>query len=152
MQTKDILISDFTDPKFKDAFKIYFDELGILLKDWEELFKEMNEGGKNRAWLRLDEANNAIGFIQFIPIVFNSWFFEEKRGFIREFWIRKEFRGKGHGTALLFLAEQHFLEQGIRSFILTTDTAPEFYRTHGYEKDDTITAKNQDEVFVKRIR
>lgn len=152
MKTTDILISDFSDPKFKNAFQIYFAELGIQVKDWDGLFREMNEGGENRAWLRLRENGDVVGFIQFIPIAFSSWFFEETRGFIREFWIRKEFRGQGHGSALLDLAESYFIEQGIKTLILTTDTAPDFYRSRGYEKDETIVAKNKDDVFVKWIR
>lgn len=152
MMTNDILISDFMDPQFQDAFRIYFGELGIQVQKWDALFTEMNDGGKNRAWLRLDGDGGIIGFIQFIPLTMDSWFFEEKRGFIREFWIRKEFRGQGHGTALLALTEKYFCDNGIRKLILTTDTAPEFYRARGYEKDETITAKNKDDVFVKWIR
>lgn len=152
MKTTDILISDFSDPKFKNAFQIYFAELGIQVKDWDGLFREMNDGGENRAWLRLRENGDVVGFIQFIPIAFSSWFFEETRGFIREFWIRKEFRGQGHGSALLDLAESYFIEQGIKTLILTTDTAPDFYRSRGYEKGEAIVAKNKDDVFVKRIR
>ena len=152
MKTNDILISDFSDSRFKDAFQIYFAELGIQVKDWDGLFREMNDGGENRAWLRLSNAGDVIGFIQFIPIVFSSWFFEETRGFIREFWIREEFRGQQHGTALLSLAEAYFAERGISKLILTTDTAPGFYRSRGYERDETITAKNKDDVFVKLLR
>ena len=151
MKTTDILISDFSDPKFKDAFQIYFAELGIHVNNWDSLFQEMNEGGENRAWLRLSEDGDVVGFIQFIPIRFSSWFFEETRGFIREFWIRNEFRSQGHGTALLNLAESYFAEQEINTLILTTDTAPDFYRSRGYEKDEAISAKNKDDVFVKRI-
>ena len=151
MNTTDILISDFSDPKFKDAFQIYFAELGIQVKNWDSLFQEMNEGGENRAWLRLSENGDVVGFIQFIPIRFSSWFFEETRGFIREFWIRREFRSQGHGTALLNLAESYFAERRINTLILTTDTAPDFYRSRGYEKDEAISAKNKDDVFVKRI-
>lgn len=152
MKTNDILISDFCDPKFKAAFQIYFAELGIQVRDWDGLFREMNEGGENRAWLRMSEDGDVIGFIQFIPIAFSSWFFEEKRGFIREFWIQKDFRGQGHGTALLELAEAYFTDRGINTLILTTDTAPDFYRSRGYEKDAAIAARNKDDVFVKRLR
>ena len=152
MITKDILISDFTDPRFMDAFKLYFKEWDIQIKDWDGLFKEMNESGENRAWLRMDVDSQVIGFIQFIPIAMTSWFFEEKWGFIREFWIKEKYRKHGHGAELLALAEQYFRDQGIQKFVLTTDTAPNYYRAHGYEKDDTITARNKDDVFVKQIR
>ena len=49
MITKDILISDFTEPRFMDAFKLYFKEWDIQITDWDGLFREMNESGENRA-------------------------------------------------------------------------------------------------------
>ena len=151
MITKQVLISDFTDPRFVEAFKLYFKELDVQIRNWGSLFREMNESGENRALLRLAADGQVIGFIQFVPMTMSSWFFEEKWGFIREFWIRQEYRGQGHGTALLLQAEKYFSEQGIGKCILTTDTAPDFYTARGYEKDDVITAKNKDDVFVKRI-
>ena len=67
MMTKDILISDFTDPCFMNAFKLYFTEWDMQIKDWDGLFREMNESGENRAWLRMDADGQVIGFIQFTP-------------------------------------------------------------------------------------
>lgn len=67
MMTKDILISDFTDPCFMNAFKLYFKEWDMQIKDWDGLFREMNESGENRAWLRMDADGQVIGFIQFTP-------------------------------------------------------------------------------------
>lgn len=151
----DILISDFSDPVFQAAFKQYFAELGINVKDWDGLFREMNEGNegqKNAAYVRTAEDGGVIGFIQFIPIRFTSWFFEETCGFIREFWVAEEFRSRGHGSELLALAEQHFLENGICTSILTTDTAEHFYERHGYAEAPGCRAKNQDGVFVKRLK
>lgn len=40
---KDYFITDFSNPLFQAAFKEYFCELGINVKDWEGLFCEMNE-------------------------------------------------------------------------------------------------------------
>lgn len=151
MITKDILIRDFTDPRFMDAFKLYFKEWDIQIKDWDGLFREMNESGENLAWLRLDADGQVIGFIEFTPLTMSSWFFEEKWGFIREFWVKKSFRSHGHGAALLALAEQYFRYHSIQKIVLTTDTAPNYYLARGYEKDDTITARNKDDVFIKRL-
>ena len=151
----DILITDFTDPVFQAAFKQYFAELGINVKDWGGLFQEMNggDGGeKNAAYARTTADGSVIGFIQFVPIRFTSWFFEELVGFIREFWVAEAFRGQGHGTELLALAENHFLEHGICTSILTTDTAERFYERHGYVRACGCRAKNRDEVFVKRLK
>ena len=150
----DTLISDFSDPLFRTAFQRYFAEMGIHVKDWDGLFREMNEGNegeKNAAYVRTAAEVGVIGFIQFIPIRFTSWFFEETCGFIREFWVAEKFRSQGHGSALLALAEGYFLEQGIRTGILTTDTAQCFYERHGYVREPGCRAKNTDDVLIKRL-
>ena len=146
----DLLISDFTDARFQKAFQLYFEELGIHVKDWDGLFREMNEDG-NWAYLRMTEDGSVVGFIQFKPIALTNWFFEEKAGFIREFWIAEAHRGQGHGSALLGLAEAYFVSQGIHQTILTTDTAPEFSEKHGYRKNPCIQAKNNDDVYIKKL-
>lgn len=147
----DTMISEFSDSLFQSAFKQYFCELGYNIKDWDGLFKEMNDEGDNAAFVRTSENGEIIGFIQFKPVKFTSWFFEETCGFIREFWIAEQFRNKNHGTELIRLAEKHFLENGIYTSILTTDTAAHFYERHGYVKALGCKAKNQDEVFVKHL-
>ena len=149
---KDLLITDFTNSDFQKAFKLYFDELGVKVEQWDALFAEMNEGKDNVAYLRSSEANQVIGFIQFIPITLSNWFFQSHLGFIREFWIAKEYRGKGYGTDLLRLAEMYFKDNGIFKSILTTDTAPIFYEKNGYIKDVAIAAKNKDNVYIKELR
>ena len=146
----DLLISDFSDARFQEAFQAYFKELGINVKNWDGLFQEMTEDG-NTACLRLAEDGGTIGFIQFKPISLTNWFFEEKAGFIREFWVAEAHRGQGHGSALLGLAEACFMEQGIRRILLTTDSAPAFYEKHGYRKTPGIQAKNHDDVYVKEL-
>ena len=145
------LISDFTSPLFQSAFKAYFAELGISVKDWDGLFREMNDEGGNMAFVRTGGDGSVIGFIQFKPIKFTSWFFEETCGFIREFWVAGAYRHAGHGTALLRLAEDYFKERGIYTAILTTDTAERFYLNRGYQRAYGCAAKNNDAVFVKRL-
>ena len=145
-----MLITDFSDPVFQKAFQLYFAELGIHIKDWDGLFREMTEDG-NSAWLRRSENGSVIGFIQFKPIALTNWFFEEKAGFIREFWVAEAYRKQGHGSALLGLAEGYFMEQSIQRILLTTDTAPAFYEKHGYRKNPGIQAKNHDDVYTKEL-
>lgn len=150
----DALITDFSDPWFQAAFRQYFEELGLKVKDWDGLFREMdqgNSGEKNTAYVRTGP-EGVIGFIMFIPICFTSWFFEETCGFVREFWVAAEHRGRGLGSGLLALAERYFLEHGIYTSILTTDTAGRFYERRGYRKAAGCSAKNKDEVFVKRLK
>lgn len=148
-EMRDILISDFTNVAFQNAFKKYFKEFGVEIKNWECLFNELTEESKNKAYVRLDENGTSVGFILFKIIQLSDGFFEEKLGFIREFWIAKEYRNKGYGSELIKLAEEFFKENGICKSILTTDTAEHFYEARGYHKDRSYTAKNQDEVFVK---
>lgn len=151
----DILVSDFSDAIFQEAFKLYFAEMEVVVKDWDGLFREMNErkeDEKNAAYVRKAADGSVIGFIQFIPIRFTSWFFEETCGFVREFWVASKFRGKGHGSGLITLVERYFLENGMCTSILTTDTAEGFYERHGYVKAPGCRAKNQSDVFVKRLK
>ena len=147
----DVLIRDFSAPAFQAAFRQYFSELGIHVSDWDGLFREMNADKNNAAFLRTAEDGSIVGFLQFIPIDFTSWFFEERCGLIREFWITEALRRQGHGEALLRMTEAHFVSEGIRTAILTTDTAERFYLKHGYFPAPACRAKNNDPVFVKRL-
>ena len=65
MMTKDILLSDHTDPRFTAAFQLYFAELGITVRDWDGLFREMNGTPDTYAFLRLNESGETVGFLQF---------------------------------------------------------------------------------------
>ena len=140
----DNLISDFSDSLFQAAFKQYFSELGLHIRDWDGLFREMNADGGNLAFVMTSDSGNVIGFIQFKLLKFTC-------GFIREFWVADEYRNQAHGSALLALAEEHFLKNGIYTSILTTDTAAHFYEKHGYISAPGCKAKNQDAVFVKHL-
>jgi len=55
--------------------------------------------------------------------------------FIQFFWIEAQFRGKGHGTALIEKIEQEARQFGaVRSYVDTMSVqAPAFYRACGYE-------------------
>ena len=149
---RDVLIKDFENSLFTEAFQAYFAEFGIHLKDGgASLWKEFNEDGNNVAFLRVLDEERAIGFILIQPISFSSWFFKEQCGFIREFWVAPAYRNEGHGSALLALAEQYFLKNGMTRSVLTTDTAEQFYRKRGYTANHSITSKNGLDVFVKDL-
>ncbi len=115
----DNLISDFSDSLFQAVFKQYFSELGLHIRDWDGLFREMNADGGNLAFVMTSDSGNVIGFIQFKLLKFTC-------GFIREFWVADEYKNQAHGSALLALAEEHFLKNGIYTSILTTDTISGF--------------------------
>lgn len=151
MAVNTTLLSDFTDSRFCAAFQAYFGELAISVKDWDGLFREMNEEGNNLAWLLLDESGGAMGFLQFQMTGFSNWFFEEPFGFIREFWIDPACRRQGYGKALLSLAETYFVEHGACRAVLTADDAVDFYLANGYGKSAGIKAKNKMEVLTKNL-
>ena len=148
---KDVLISNFCNRYFILGFKTYFNELNISVKEWDELFESMNNDGDNYAYIRLTDDNDIIGFIQFKIIELSNWFFSLKTGFIREFWVDKEYRCMKHGSALLQLAEDYFIESRLHKSILTTDTANIFYESRGYKKHVDIISQNGDDVYVKDL-
>ena len=108
----DEAITDFTMPQFRAAFRAYFAELGIKVGDWDALFREMNEEGGNRAFVRMAEDGSAAGFIQFKPVKFTSWFFEETCGFIREFWVAPNTAALGTAPRSFVLRRTHFAGRG----------------------------------------
>lgn len=154
MKTTDCLIEDFTDDRFKSAFELYFEELGVTVKDWQKLFEKMNNDphGKDFAYIRVTDGNEVVGFIQFTTLEITSWFFKTRIGFIREFWVRKEYRNCKHGSQLLALAEDSFRTQHLFAAILTTDTAENFYKKNGYVRMDEIVPDNEEAVFVKILK
>lgn len=147
---RDILITDFTQEIFQNAFKLYFKELEIEVNNWDALFKEMSEENDNYVYIKMDN-DEIVGFIMFKSEKLSNWFFEENVGFVREFWIAKKYRKYGHGSHLLKLVEDYFREKDIYKVILTTDKAKQFYESHGYHLDKAYAAKNEDEVFVKEL-
>ena len=147
MSVHPILLSDFTDPRFRAAFQAYFAELGIRVNDWDGLFREMNEEGNNLAYLLPGDNGEAAGFLQFQITEFSNWFFTEPFGFIREFWIAPAYRKRGYGGELLRLAAEH----GAYRALLTADNAIEFYLSRGYRKALGAAAKNKMEVLAKPL-
>ena len=149
----DVFIQDFTDAAFERAFRLYFAEMGLELKEeqWSALFEEMNREGKNAAYVRLSPDGEVIGFIQFTMIELTNWFFKWPMGFVREFWVDKPYRGQGYGRDLLQKAEAYFAAHGAARSILTTDSAEAFYLHCGYQKAPDIAALNKDEVLIKTL-
>lgn len=151
MAVNTMLLSDFTDSRFCDAFQTYFSELDISVSDWEGLFREMNEEGTNLAYILQDEEENLLGFLQFQMTSFTNWFLEEPFGFIREFWVDPAYRRQGFGTRLLDLAERYFMEHGAYRALLTADDAAAFYLAKDYRKVPGVKAKNELEVLSKML-
>ncbi len=145
-----ILITRYDSETFQTAFRAYFAELGVQVTNWPGLFDEMT-GDHEPTLLRVDDTGRVIGFIMFAKTVMTSGFFEADCGFIREFWVDAEHRNKGVGSELLARAEAWLHESGCRFALLTTDTAVDFYGKRGWRREAGIRAKNQDDVYVKRL-
>jgi len=144
----DKLIREYNDQAFQTAFRSYFMEMDIRVSNWEGLFAEMTDEGVATI-LREDEKGQVVGFIMFSRIEMTSWFFEDRYGFIQEFWVAPEYRNRGIGAELLAQTEAFFARQGIHKMILTSDTAERFYLKYGYRKDEGMVAKNKAPVYVK---
>ena len=169
--------TDFTDAAFQQAFRTYFGELGCRVTNWDGLFAAMGETGREYTWTNRDDAGRVtrfvsginaderdhaltlrdgtgevVGFIQFTTIHMDSWFFTVKCGFIREFWLQSNLRRQGYGTKLLRQAEEWLREQGCLCVLLTTVTAPDFYRKNGYTQQNGIEARNTEPVFTKMLK
>lgn len=176
MKYTDVLMTAYDDMAFREAYRTYIAEMGCRVTNWDGLFAAMGETGRDYAWTqrdedgrvvgfasgmsaderdytwtRRDEDGRVMGFIQFTPMELTSWFFWAKVGFIREFWMAPEMRRQGHGTELLQMAEKELKAQGCAYAILTTDTAPDFYRKSGYTLQSGITARNASPVYAKAL-
>ena len=51
------VITDSLNPLFQEAFKAYFDELGVSIKDWDGLFQEMKDQPGNVVILKLADTS-----------------------------------------------------------------------------------------------
>lgn len=143
-------INDHFDQQFTDTFKKYFKELGINVNNWNGIFTEMNDciGKYNMKTLVILFNGKTIGFIQFQKDELLNWFFKEQIGFIREFYIDSQYRGKGYGSRLIELALKWFKDEGIKKVLLTSDTADAFYIKLGFKHDEAYLANNALRTYV----
>lgn len=153
MTYHDTLLNECTAADLQASFRAYYEELGCRVTNWEGLFAEMN-AGEDRFLIRRNAAGEIVGFLMFVTSeAITAWrgFFATKLGCVEEFWIAPACRHRGHGSALLQLAEERFIAEGCGYAILTTDTAPDFYHRRGYSPQKGIRAKNNAEVYIKPL-
>ena len=132
------------------AFRDYFTELGVTVRNWDGLFREVN-GSDSRFLVRRDAAGDVAGFVLFARKEMTSGFFTAVLGCVEELYVRPALRGCGCGAALLAAAETELRRMGCGLAILTSDSAPAFYLRQGYAPAPAIAAKNGDPVFVKPL-
>ena len=150
LEIKDMFVENFEDELFTTAFKKYFGEISTSSRNWGMLFRQMNaEKGTTRALISLC-GNSVVGFIMFCEVELKCLFFVEKIGYIREFWVDSQFRGKGHGHRLLKKAEEYFYERNIKKTVLNATKGTEaFYIKNGYSKSHSIVSDNRN--FFEKI-
>lgn len=143
----------FLDPQFFQAFQVYLRELGIDLEDdWSELEESFAANHKGLCYTFNVPSGEVLGFLQFEVNELTHFFFQEKFGFIREFWIRQDLRQQGHGGKLLSLCEDYLRKQGVARVLLTSDRAGAFYEKKGYGLYESIEAKNHNPVYTKWLK
>jgi len=149
--TKIVTLENYEDSKFKQAYAMYYKDLGISdFKYWDRLFADMVKEEDFKTFLLFD-ANELIGFIQCQAIELKHWFFNEHLGFIREIWILSKARHKGNGEILLNYAMEHFKKNGLKKMIITSEKVDSFFSKHGFSIDPSYKAMNQDTVMVKLL-
>ncbi len=149
---RDVFVEDFESELFTAAFKKYFGEISTSSRNWEMLFRQMNaEKNTTKAIMRLD-GNTVVGFIMFCEMELQCIFFSEKFGYIRELWVDIPYRHAGHGSHLMHLAEQYFVDKMLPQIALkAVPNSEEFYRKQGYSASEVIVSES-DTVFTKKIR
>ena len=153
MMYSDVQMTDIADEALQQAFRAYYGELGVKVTNWEGLIEEIS-ASPDCLFVRRDREDRVIGFLLFAVLDAASagrGFYTVRLGCVEEFWVAPEHRRRGNGTALLRLAEKHFVQLGCGYAILTTDTAAQFYERHGYRLQRGISAKNKADVYVKPL-
>ena len=153
MSCADVLLENCADPSLQQAFRDYYGELGVQVTNWEGLFAEIS-ASPDCLYVRRDAEGGVTGFLLFAMLeaaTAGRGFYTTRLGCVEEFWVAPGYRGQGHGSALLRLTEEHFVQQGCAYAILTTDTADDFYLRHGHTHQKGIRAKNNANVYLKPL-
>lgn len=146
-------ITDYNNSEFQSVFTSYFNEIGIEIKKNTDLWNIM-KNTKDMYCYAVEDVRQIIGFIMFQKECLDSstGFFSERVGYIRELYVRKEFRKSGFGRLLLDIAEAYFKQNSVFKLILTYEKdAIGFYKKLGFIEDKSFTAKNNLGVLIKMI-
>lgn len=93
--------------------------------------------------------NVPIGFIMYqIDSPKSNWCEKEGWGFIREMYIRKEYRKLGLGKKLATHAENELKKLAVPSIYLTSSNDA-FWLSVGYVVTDEICEKNNNHILIK---
>ena len=145
-------LNDFYDVRFWNAFRSYFQEIGVNLREDTDVFDDITESHEreNMRTFAVGGETGLAGFIMVQPECLKGSFFEERVGFIRELWVSPAYRNRGYGRDLMNRVEAHFREMGISKLILTyEEEALPFYRKLGFVPDGSYQAKNEGNILIK---
>ena len=147
-------LNNFYDARFQQAFRAYFQEIGVNLKEDTDVFDNIAEAfeKENMRTFVMRDKTSLAGFIMVQPEYLKGSFFEERTGFVRELWVAPPFRRLGCGKELLEKAEDHFRKKGISKLILTyEEDALPFYLKMGFMPDGSYKAKNNGKILIKLL-
>lgn len=138
---------------FTSMLIAYFNELEsgipehIIRGKLLDLILELHKKNVLHIAIAIDDV--PIGFaIYQIDSPESDWCKKEGWGCIREFFIVKEHRRKGFGTALAAYCERHLRLLGAEQLYLTADDAIPFWKHCGYHNTDKICS-NDLEIMTK---
>lgn len=110
----------------------------------------IDNAGRNINHVAIASKNGApIGFsIYQIDCPNSDWCKRPGWGFIREFFIRRDHRGRGYGTALAAFTEKQLRTMGADQLYLTSDNAIGFWLRCGWSRTHEICS-NDLEILIK---
>lgn len=97
--------------------------------------------------------NESIGFIMYqIDSPKSDWCQKEGFGFIREIYINEELRNQGLGKILVDYAERFLKNKNVEQIYLTSDNNATFWTRCGYIMIHEIGYRNEDPIYIKKVR
>lgn len=153
-------LKDEDKPEFTEMFLDYFiyecnkknDRYSLKKNLVENIILKQCDSGL--IFIDIIKDKECLGFIIYqIDKEESDWKERLGSGFIREFYIKEDFRGKGLGSMLLNNAEQNLKTLGAKEVYLTSsekENVKLFYQKNGY-KPEGKTAHNGKEYFDKEL-
>lgn len=146
---------------FTEMFLDYFIEDMHVKYDKEKLREDLvkktilTQYENKIIFIDVIKQTNLIGFIIYqIDNEKSDWKERDGCGFIREFCVKKDVRGKGFGSLLLQYAENNFKNLGVKNIYLTSDEnekVKNFYIKNGYYTNHDRNKGNNNEIFEKML-
>lgn len=146
---------------FMDMFIDYFiNDIGVKY-DVDKLKENLVKGfilksyEKNVVFIDIIKQNKTCGFIIYqIDKESSDWNFKTGCGFIREFYIERNCRGKGLGSVLLANAEKNLKNMGVKEVYLTSDEKEKvqaFYLKNNYKTKNIRCELNGNLIYEKSL-